>query len=61
MREVLEGQRNLFIKQAEVVDLEVEGLQGSGPRGQIGGGRLLRRVTGLRLRDGRVVLAGARW
>ena len=28
MREVLEGQRNLFIKQAEVVDLVVEDVQG---------------------------------
>ena len=57
MREVLEGQKNLFIKQAEVVDLEIEG---SGSRAQgPEGGVAARRVTGLRLRDGRVVLAGA--
>ena len=30
MREVLEGQRNLFIKQAEVVDLVVEEAVASG-------------------------------
>src|ERR1700724_733157 len=45
MREVLEGQSNLFIKQAEVVDLVFEEVQGV--------------VRGLKLRDGRVVLAGA--
>jgi tRNA uridine 5-carboxymethylaminomethyl modification enzyme len=52
MREVLEGQRNLFIKQAEVVDLvfEAEGAESADAP---------RRVTGVRLRDGRVVLAGA--
>jgi len=54
MREVLEGQPNLFIKQAEVVDLEV---QGTGIREQ--GTENTRRVTGVRLRDGRVVHAGA--
>ena len=48
MREVLEGQRNLFIKQAEVVDLVVEENESAG-----------RRVRGLRLRDGRVIHAGA--
>jgi len=48
MREVLEDQQNLFIKQAEVVDLEVQGTGNAG-----------KRVTGLRLRDGRVVHAGA--
>jgi tRNA uridine 5-carboxymethylaminomethyl modification enzyme len=47
MREVLEGQPNLFIKQAEVVDLEVQQVSDA------------RRVTGVRLRDGRVVHAGA--
>jgi tRNA uridine 5-carboxymethylaminomethyl modification enzyme len=54
MREVLEGQKGLFIKQAEVVDLEIEGsgLRGEGPEGA-------RRVTGVRLRDGRVIHAGA--
>jgi tRNA uridine 5-carboxymethylaminomethyl modification enzyme len=55
MREVLEGQKNLFIKQAEVVDLEVQRVSGSA------GQRVSesRRVTGVRLRDGRVVHAGA--
>ena len=47
MREVLEGQPGLFIKQAEVVDVEVQGTENS------------RRVTGVHLRDGRVVHAGA--
>src|SRR5580704_15418447 len=77
MREVLEGQRNLFIKQAEVVDLVVEDAFSAGVEE---GGRAShdahlsamklredgapgfgagRRVSGLRLRDGRVVLAGA--
>ena len=64
MREVLEGQPNLFIKQAEVVDVEVQG-----PRFEVRGeaadfSAALRndkqnRVTGVRLRDGRVVHAGA--
>src|SRR5713226_1763666 len=43
MREVLEGQKNLFIKQAEVVDLIVE---------QSGSERTIR---GLKLRDGRTI------
>jgi tRNA uridine 5-carboxymethylaminomethyl modification enzyme len=47
MREVLEGQPNLFIKQAEVVDLEVEQVRDA------------KRITGVRLRDGRVVHAEA--
>jgi tRNA uridine 5-carboxymethylaminomethyl modification enzyme len=47
MREVLEGQKNLFIKQAEVVDLIVE---------QSGSERTVR---GLRLRDGRAIHAAA--
>jgi tRNA uridine 5-carboxymethylaminomethyl modification enzyme len=51
MREVLEGQEGLFIKQAEVVDLEV---QGSGD--EVRGSRV---VAGVRLRDGRVVRARA--
>ena len=54
MREVLESQPNLFIKQAEVVDLEV---QGTGNREQ--GTESARRVSGVKLRDGRVVHAGA--
>ena len=43
MREVLESQPNLFIKQAEVSDLVLEES----------------RVRGIRLRDGRVIYAGA--
>jgi tRNA uridine 5-carboxymethylaminomethyl modification enzyme len=53
MREVLEGQANLFIKQAEVVDLVVENSEddrdNAAPQA----------VRGLRLRDGRTVLAAA--
>jgi len=64
MREVLEGQRNLFIKQAEVVDLVVESCQisvlGSQEEQLTTENKGLRtRVTGVRLRDGRVVHAGA--
>ncbi|HEU5339619.1 tRNA uridine-5-carboxymethylaminomethyl(34) synthesis enzyme MnmG [Edaphobacter sp.] len=67
MREVLEGQRNLFIKQAEVIDLIVEELQGSLHSSTDGedvrrSGRddvSLRVVRGLKLRDGRVVHAAA--
>jgi tRNA uridine 5-carboxymethylaminomethyl modification enzyme len=47
MREVLEGQANLFIKQAEVVDLVID---------EVGGRRVVR---GLRLRDGRIIHAAA--
>jgi tRNA uridine 5-carboxymethylaminomethyl modification enzyme len=50
MREVLESQRNLFIKQAEVVDLVVED-SANLPATQS--------VKGLKLRDGRTILAGA--
>src|ERR1700675_4886064 len=50
MREVLEGQKNLFIKQAEVVDLIVE---------DDVAGVVERRVRGLKLRDGRVIHAAA--
>ena len=68
MREVLEGQPDLFIKQAEVVDLEVQGSSfevqceaaDSSPFDKL---RVRndkqKRVTGVRLRDGRVVHAGA--
>jgi tRNA uridine 5-carboxymethylaminomethyl modification enzyme len=49
MREVLEGQKNLFIKQAEVVDLVVDQVSESASQ----------RVSGVRLRDGRVIHAGA--
>ena len=48
MRQMLEAQANLHIKQAEVVDLVIDQNDA--------GGRTLR---GLRLRDGRTVLAGA--
>ncbi len=69
MREVLEGQRDLFIKQAEVVDLVVEDAGTNATAGpstplrsaqddNFGGGSH-RAVRGLKLRDGRVVLAGA--
>src|SRR3984957_9294520 len=47
MREVLEAQKNLFIKQAEVVDLIIE---------QSGSERIVR---GLKLRDGREIHAAA--
>jgi tRNA uridine 5-carboxymethylaminomethyl modification enzyme len=47
MREVLEGQTNLFIKQAEVVDLVIEHQDGK------------RIVRGLKLRDGRTIHAAA--
>ncbi len=50
MRQVLESQANLHIKQAEVVDLLLD------EPGEIGAPRTLR---GVRLRDGRTVLAGA--
>jgi len=54
MREVLEGQPGLHIRQAEVVDLVIDDReQGIGNREQP------RRVLGLRLRDGRQMLAGA--
>src|SRR6202167_4258078 len=58
MREVLESQPGLHIRQAEVVDLVIEDReQGSGNRDQGSGTR--RRVLGLKLRDGRNLLAGA--
>jgi tRNA uridine 5-carboxymethylaminomethyl modification enzyme len=50
MRQVLESQENLHIKQAEVVDLVLD------EPGEPGAARILR---GVRLRDGRTVLAGA--
>jgi len=66
MREVLESQPGLHIRQAEVVDLVIE--QGTGNREQgtdeeLGElprpVRTRRRVLGLKLRDGRRLLAGA--
>jgi tRNA uridine 5-carboxymethylaminomethyl modification enzyme len=58
MREVLEGQKNLFIKQAEVVDLVfAEGsLETHVSESRHGAPRV---VAGLKLRDGRSVLAKA--
>src|SRR5215469_13757848 len=49
MREVLETQKNLFIKQAEVVDLIIERV----------GESAIQLVSGLKLRDGREVRARA--
>jgi tRNA uridine 5-carboxymethylaminomethyl modification enzyme len=71
MREVLESQAGLHIRQAEVVDLVLDEGQGSEGEGQ--GSRVEgrdegpasrvqgpgRRVVGLKLRDGRRLLAGA--
>jgi tRNA uridine 5-carboxymethylaminomethyl modification enzyme len=56
MRQVLEAQPNLFIKQAEVVDLvlEEQGIENAEP-----GETARRQARGLRLRDGRTVLAKA--
>jgi tRNA uridine 5-carboxymethylaminomethyl modification enzyme len=54
MREVLEGQKDLFIKQAEVVDLIVE--DGESASQQVGVNRVVR---GLKLRDGRTIHAAA--
>jgi tRNA uridine 5-carboxymethylaminomethyl modification enzyme len=64
MRELLEGQPGLHIRQAEVVGLILdEGRenrdQGSGTRDAGSGERPNRRVLGLQLRDGRRLLAGA--
>jgi tRNA uridine 5-carboxymethylaminomethyl modification enzyme len=57
MREVLEGQKDLFIKQAEVVDLIVEEIESANEQG--GEFAPKRVVRGLRLRDGRVIHAAA--
>jgi tRNA uridine 5-carboxymethylaminomethyl modification enzyme len=53
MRQVLESQPNLYIKQAEVVDVIVEEPSVDGSQ------RSRSRVTGLKLRDGRTVHSGA--
>jgi tRNA uridine 5-carboxymethylaminomethyl modification enzyme len=58
MRQVLEGQKNLFIKQAEVVDLVVEDA-GKETHVREAGRGAPRVVRGVKLRDGRVVYAGA--
>ena len=57
MREVLEAQPGLHIRQAEVVDLVID--EGAGSREQGVKSSCLRRVTGLKLRDGRRLIAGA--
>jgi tRNA uridine 5-carboxymethylaminomethyl modification enzyme len=72
MRQVLESEPNLRIKQAEVVDLVLEeapvgahghapstGAQGDAPSAGAQGLVPLRRVRGIRLLDGRTVAAGA--
>ncbi len=59
MREVLENQPGLHIRQAEVVDLVFDRDQGSGGRDQDEGPGTRRRVVGLKLRDGRRLMAGA--
>jgi len=68
MREVLENQPNLHIKQAEAVDLVIENIGeindptlAGNNASRMGRPELLprRRVLGLKLRDGRQLLAGA--
>src|SRR6185437_13477303 len=58
MREVLESQPNLFIKQAEVVDVVLEDI----PDATVGAPHrpvATRVARGVKLRDGRIVYAGA--
>src|SRR6202522_4344368 len=57
MREMLEGQKNLFIKQAEVVDLLFEDGDSAGQ--QVSESAAKRVVRGLKLRDGRTIHAAA--
>ncbi|HUI41796.1 MAG TPA: tRNA uridine-5-carboxymethylaminomethyl(34) synthesis enzyme MnmG [Terriglobia bacterium] len=68
MRQVLESEPNLRIKQAEVVDLVLEALPGPPTAQGVGAGVLPAqgghqgrpyRIRGLKLRDGRTVEAGA--
>jgi tRNA uridine 5-carboxymethylaminomethyl modification enzyme len=59
MREVLEGQPGLNIRQAEVVGLVIDDDQGLGTRDQGLGTEGHRRILGVMLRDGRRMLAGA--
>jgi len=63
MREVLEAQEGLHIRQAEVVGLALEEESGTANEGtgnkEQGTGPARRRVLGLKLRDGRRLLAGA--
>src|SRR5205807_2014101 len=60
MRQVLEAEPNLRIKQAEVIDLVLD-LPAAAPPGDSSGPApgAVRRVRGIRLRDGRNVEAGA--
>ena len=60
MREVLEAQTGLHIRQAEVVDLVIDEDRGTkGPGTGDYEKRPRRRVLGLKLRDGRRLMAGA--
>src|SRR5437016_5415903 len=59
MREVLESQPNLFIKQAEVAELIVEEQRDTSEGGCATGSLATRITTGIKLRDGRRVGAGA--
>jgi tRNA uridine 5-carboxymethylaminomethyl modification enzyme len=60
MREVLESQPGLHIRQAEVVDLVLAGqIEGVGNREQGVESKNRGRVVGLKLRDGRQLMAGA--
>ena len=68
IREVLESQADLYIKQAEVSDFVLDSTrsreqddQGTGhrARGSDDAAEEIPRVAGVRLRDGRVILAGA--
>jgi tRNA uridine 5-carboxymethylaminomethyl modification enzyme len=58
MRQVLEQEPNLRIKQAEVIDLVLENLDGPSPPATDGSAPL-QRVRGVLLRDGRTIEAGA--
>jgi tRNA uridine 5-carboxymethylaminomethyl modification enzyme len=65
MREVLENQPNLHIKQGEAVDLVLEETEAGAPhlpgalsREDVGTMPAQRRILGLKLRDGRQLLAG---
>jgi tRNA uridine 5-carboxymethylaminomethyl modification enzyme len=59
MREVLEAQPGLHIRQAEVVDLVFDDSEQETGNGEQGNRELKRRVVGLKLRDGRRLMAGA--
>jgi tRNA uridine 5-carboxymethylaminomethyl modification enzyme len=62
MRQVLESQSNLFIKQAEVVDLVFADSPDRVVNASVGreaAAEPMRRAGGVRLRDGRIIYAGA--